>query len=93
VPAHDRVRLEEDDRIQYTGPEPIEQSDPVYWGSIVSSVIFAAASTGLAMSAALVLALLTDRELRGSRIYRSVLVWPFAIAAPAASGDCIDWPE
>ena len=58
-------------------------SDPVYWDSIVSSVIFAAASTGLAMSAALVLALLTDRELRGSRIYKSVLVWPFAIAAPA----------
>jgi sn-glycerol 3-phosphate transport system permease protein len=58
-------------------------SDPVYWNSIVSSVIFAVASTGLAMSAALVLALLTDRELRGSRVYRSVLVWPFAIAAPA----------
>jgi sn-glycerol 3-phosphate transport system permease protein len=58
-------------------------SDPVYWNSIVSSAIFAAASTGLAMSTALVLALLTDRELRGSRIYRSVLVWPFAIAAPA----------
>jgi len=58
-------------------------SDPVYWNSIVSSVIFAAASTGLAMSAALVLALLADRELRGARVYRSVLVWPFAIAAPA----------
>lgn len=58
-------------------------SDPAYWGSIVSSVIFAVASTGLAMAAALVLALLADRELRGSRIYKSVLVWPFAIAAPA----------
>jgi sn-glycerol 3-phosphate transport system permease protein len=58
-------------------------SDPVYWSSIVSSVIFAAASTGVAMSAALMLALLSDREMRGSRIYRSVLVWPFAIAAPA----------
>ena len=58
-------------------------ADPVYWGSLVSSVIFAVASTGLAMAIALVLALLTDRELRGSRLYRSVLVWPFAIAAPA----------
>ena len=58
-------------------------TDPVYWNSIVSSMIFAAASTGLAMAAALVLALLADRELRGSRLYRSVLVWPFAIAAPA----------
>jgi sn-glycerol 3-phosphate transport system permease protein len=35
------------------------------------------------MSFALVLALLGDRELRGFRIYRTVLVWPYAIAAPA----------
>lgn len=58
-------------------------SDPVYWNSIVSSVIFAMATTGLAMAVALVLAFAVDREMRGSRIYRSVLVWPFAIAAPA----------
>ena len=58
-------------------------SDPVYWNSVVSSIVFATASTALAMAAALVLALLADRELRGARLYRSVLVWPFAIAAPA----------
>jgi sn-glycerol 3-phosphate transport system permease protein len=58
-------------------------ADPVYWNSIVRSLIFALASTGLAMGFALVLALLTDRELRGFRIYRTVLVWPYAIAAPA----------
>ena len=58
-------------------------SDPVYWNSVVSSIVFATASTTLAMAAALVLALLADRELRGARLYRSVLVWPFAIAAPA----------
>ncbi len=57
--------------------------DPVYWNSVVCSLVFAVASTGLAMGAALVLALLTDRELRGFRIYRTVLVWPYAIAAPA----------
>src|SRR5205809_6203468 len=55
-------------------------SDPVYWNSIVSSIIFALASTGLGMMIALVLAILTDRELRGYRVYRSVLVWPYAIA-------------
>lgn len=57
--------------------------DPVYWNSIVRSLVFALASTGLPMSFALLLALLTDRELRGYRIYRTVLVWPYAIAAPA----------
>jgi sn-glycerol 3-phosphate transport system permease protein len=58
-------------------------SDPVYWNSISKSVIFAFSATGLAMIAALVMALLTDRELRGYRVYRTVLVWPYAIAAPA----------
>lgn len=58
-------------------------SDPTYWNSIVASIVFALATTSLALVLALGLALLTDRELMGSRIYRSVLVWPFAIAAPA----------
>jgi len=58
-------------------------SDPVYWRSIVSSIIFAASSTSLGMAIAFVLAFLTDRELRGYKIYRAVLVWPYAIAAPA----------
>ena len=57
--------------------------DPVYWNSIWRSAVFAVASTGLGMASALLLALLTDRELRGYRIYRTVLVWPYAIAAPA----------
>lgn len=58
-------------------------NDPVYWNSVIHSLVFALASTTLAMGAALLLALLADRELRGSRVYRTVLVWPYAIAAPA----------
>jgi sn-glycerol 3-phosphate transport system permease protein len=57
--------------------------DPVYWNSIWRSLVFALSSTGLGMASALLLALLTDRELRGYRVYRTVLVWPYAIAAPA----------
>jgi len=57
--------------------------DPVYWNSIVRSLAFAAASTGLAMASGLILAILTDRELSGYRVYRTMLVWPYAIAAPA----------
>jgi sn-glycerol 3-phosphate transport system permease protein len=45
--------------------------------------VFALASAGLGMGIALLLALLTDREMRGWRVYRAVLVWPYAIAAPA----------
>ena len=70
---------------QFVGLDNIEAvvTDPVYWDSVVRSLIFAGLSTGLSMAIALVLALLVDRELAGNRIYRSVLVWPYAIAAPA----------
>ncbi|HWT97972.1 MAG TPA: ABC transporter permease subunit [Terriglobales bacterium] len=57
--------------------------DPVYWHSIAISILFAVAATAVAMGIALLLALLTDRQMRGYRVYSSVLVWPYAIAAPA----------
>jgi sn-glycerol 3-phosphate transport system permease protein len=58
-------------------------TDHIYWNSVVRSLAFAALSTGISMGVALVLALLADRELGGHHIYRAVLVWPYAIAAPA----------
>jgi len=58
-------------------------TDPVYWDSVIRSLVFAGLSTGLSMGIALVMALLVDRELAGNKIYRTVLVWPYAIAAPA----------
>ncbi|MCX5497679.1 sugar ABC transporter permease [Kaistia dalseonensis] len=58
-------------------------SDPVYWNSISRSMIFGLGSTAIAMGMALILALFTDRELRGHGAYRSIFVWPYAIAAPA----------
>ncbi|MDB5560820.1 MAG: u-2 [Hyphomicrobiales bacterium] len=57
--------------------------DKVYWDSVARSLVFAFLSTGLSMGVGLVLALLVDRELVGHRIYRTMLVWPYAIAAPA----------
>jgi sn-glycerol 3-phosphate transport system permease protein len=58
-------------------------TDQVYWNSILTSLIFAFSATVLAMGVALTMALLVDRELRGFRFYRTVMVWPYAIAAPA----------
>ena len=57
--------------------------DPVYWKAILVSLIFSLSATALAMAIALTLALLVDRELRGFRVYRTIMVWPYAIAAPA----------
>ncbi len=56
---------------------------PDYWNSVRVSVVFAAATTALAMGVGLGLAALTDRQLSGSRLYRVALVWPYGIAAPA----------
>jgi sn-glycerol 3-phosphate transport system permease protein len=56
---------------------------PYYWASVRVSVIFALATTALAMGMALILALFADRQLRGYRGYRVAMIWPYAIAAPA----------
>lgn len=58
-------------------------ADAVYWNSVKVSVIFALATTVLAMGFALVLALFVDRQLRGYRGFRIGIIWPYAIAAPA----------
>lgn len=56
-----------------------------YWNSVTISIIFAAISTSLSMGVALMLAALTDRQLRGSKFYSVVLIWPYGIAAPASA--------
>ena len=72
---------------QWVGLENFEAifSDGAYWNSIGVSFAYALLATGIAMGGALLLALFVDRQLRGFRAYRSIFVWPYAIAAPAAA--------
>jgi sn-glycerol 3-phosphate transport system permease protein len=58
-------------------------SDPYYWGSVRVSVIYALATTVLAMGMAMILALFVDRQLAGYRVWRVATIWPYAVAAPA----------
>lgn len=58
-------------------------ANPDYWNSVILSLIFAAISTTLSMGIGLLFAALTDRQLKGSKFYRVVLIWPYGIAAPA----------
>ncbi|MDL2398478.1 carbohydrate ABC transporter permease [Rhizobium mayense] len=58
-------------------------ANPDYWNSVTLSLTFAAITTTLSMGGGLLLAALTDRQLKGSKIYRVVLIWPYGIAAPA----------
>jgi sn-glycerol 3-phosphate transport system permease protein len=60
-------------------------SDPGYLSSLGVTFVFASATTALAMSVALALAVVADRAVRGSAVYKALIVWPYAIA-PAIAG-------
>ncbi len=60
-------------------------SDPDYLHSAVVTVLFSGAVSVLALGSALVLALMADRVVRGARTYRTLLIWPYAVA-PAVAG-------
>jgi len=60
-------------------------NDPAYFDSVRITLVFSAlvAAVGLALS--LLLAVMADRIIRGSSFYKTVLVWPYAVA-PAVAG-------
>ncbi len=58
--------------------------DDRYWGTVLRSGFYALAATGLSMLVALTLASFVDRGLKGTKLFQSVFIWPYAIAAPAA---------
>ena len=59
--------------------------DPLYRDSIVRTAGFCAAVAMLAMGVALLLAVFVDREVRGRGLYRTMLIWPYAIAPAVAA--------
>lgn len=60
-------------------------SDPTYINSMKVTVIFSIATTIAAMSTALALAAMADRVVRGRGLYRTLMIWPYAVA-PAIAG-------
>jgi len=60
-------------------------SSPEYWRVVWITLAFSAATTGLALFLGLILAIFADRGLRGLVAYKTVLMWPYAVAAPAAA--------
>lgn len=59
--------------------------DPIYLQSFGRTIFFSAAVAGLSMSFALVLAAFADRVVRGATTYRTLLIWPYAVA-PVLAG-------
>ena len=59
--------------------------DPQYLQSIQVTAVFSVSVALLALAAALYLAVQADRVIRGAMAYKTLLVWPYAVA-PAVAG-------
>ena len=73
--------------MQYVGLGNFEflLGSPYYRASFVTTAIFSSLVTLISMVPALWLAVLADRLIKGSGTYRSLLIWPYAVA-PAVAG-------
>jgi sn-glycerol 3-phosphate transport system permease protein len=60
-------------------------SDPNYLNSLQVTVIFSVLTALLSMVVALALATAADKVVRGQTFYRTLLIWPYAVA-PAVAG-------
>jgi sn-glycerol 3-phosphate transport system permease protein len=73
--------------VEYVGLENFRYlwNDPSYLESFKTTAIFSILVAGLGLSLSLILAIFADRVVRGSGIYRTLLIWPYAVA-PAVAG-------
>ncbi len=59
--------------------------DPLYYASIGTTLFFSFAVAFVGIALALLLAVMADRVMRGQIIYKTLLIWPYAVA-PALAG-------
>ena len=60
-------------------------ADPFYLASFQTTAVFSILVTALSLGVALVLAVAADQVIKGSGFYRTLLIWPYAVA-PAIAG-------
>jgi sn-glycerol 3-phosphate transport system permease protein len=60
-------------------------SQPDYYNTFMNTMVFSTAVTFLSLSIALLLAVMADKPLRAATAYRTLLIWPYAVA-PAVAG-------
>ena len=60
-------------------------SNPEYYETVVRTLFFSAMVAILSLSIALLLAVQADKPLRAGGVYRTLLIWPYAVA-PAVAG-------
>ena len=59
-------------------------TDPNYIGSVRTTIVFSVATALLPMVIALLLAVMADRVIKGRGFYRTLLIWPYAVARAIA---------
>jgi sn-glycerol 3-phosphate transport system permease protein len=74
-------------RSRFVGFDNFEHilNDPFYLESLGTTAIFSIAVTVLSLSLSLMLAVQADRVVRGATTYKTLLIWPYAVA-PAVAG-------
>jgi sn-glycerol 3-phosphate transport system permease protein len=74
-------------RTQFVGLENFADlfADPLYLAVVWNTVVFSASVAALSLAVALLLAVLADRRIRGAGVYRTLLIWPYAIAPALAA--------
>lgn len=60
-------------------------SKPEYYKALMNTVLFSVFVGFFSLSIALLLAVMADRQIRGSQVYTTLLIWPYAVA-PAIAG-------
>ncbi|MEO1837704.1 MAG: sn-glycerol-3-phosphate ABC transporter permease UgpA, partial [Candidatus Lambdaproteobacteria bacterium] len=60
-------------------------SDPLYLDSFYTTALFSVSTTFLSLSLSLMFAVMADRVIKGEMAYKSILLWPYAVA-PAVAG-------
>lgn len=72
---------------EWVGLENFTQlfNDASYLASFKTTAVFSALVAGLGLSLSLLLAYFADRVVRGTTAYRTLLIWPYAVA-PAVAG-------
>jgi len=59
--------------------------DTSYYRTMLTTAVFAIMVAGLSLSLALLLAVQADKSIRGASVYKTLLIWPYAVA-PAVAG-------
>jgi len=74
-------------RTRFVGMENFQAifEDPGYLHSLQVTAVFSLSVAALALGLALLLAVSADRVIRGATVYKTLLIWPYAVA-PAVAG-------